>query len=192
MALNEEITNQDELYVMDKNARPPHEPRVHEILTGDGIVEKYSFHHQEFIKMPAAHAMRFLRDEAFHVSRDEKGLSRIRPMVEAKDEAGNAVAKEPDEVVARLDELKREALLRRALSMPGGDKLGSNVSSANLIAFILGEDVEEEAEETPAPKNKPKKGKGKAGDAEGVVDNNADTMSEEELDELFGDEEEAA
>lgn len=110
----------DVLYVRDMNARLD-EQRVHSITirvyeNGEVETKEYALSSRKRVKMPASHAMQFLRDESFEVT-NEKG-TRLKP-VEKTPEVDTRVILKPGECVAKYEELTDDALFRRCMATPG-------------------------------------------------------------------------
>jgi len=169
--------NPTTLFVLDTNARPPCPVRVHEIPLENGGVKPYTFRQFKWVEMPHAHAVKFLRDEAFVVADkpDNEG-TRLKPIVDRpSDEPSPSLA--PNEVIARYDELTVGALLIRAQMKPGGEGFTRITKKKDLEKFLTGE-VEVGDDAAPAP-------------ADGEVDVTGEEMSEDEVAGMFdGDEEE--
>ncbi len=124
--------------VFDTTARVG-EPRTHQIVVGkhpDGepLVKAYKLSSDVPTVMPLDHAMKFLVDKAFRVQRMDGTV--IRPVDKPTDALAN-IRLEPDQVIARLDELSIDALLKRAKLLPDSQRFGANSAADDIIAFIL-------------------------------------------------------
>ena len=124
------------LYVMDTTATVVHPERIHEIVI-DGKVISYTFKAQERTKMPFAHAMKFLKHDWMEVT-DENGRPyKAAPGVELDAAGMPTITLPPDQVIANLNELTKEALRIRVHAEPGGEKFTKRVSIDKLIAFLI-------------------------------------------------------
>lgn len=86
--------------------------------------------------MPEAHAAKFLCDESFHVFDDAgRRVTSLRKPTDDEGEKGIQLA--DDEVIAKLDELGQEALLRRAHMQPGGEVFKKNARRDDLVEFLM-------------------------------------------------------
>lgn len=126
--------------VIDRNARE--KPRVHEPAPG----HIYALSFDKATEMPRQHAVVFLRDPAFRVF-DEAGAEQTGlPGAERGDALNKRPALEPDETIARFDELTTTALLARAVLRPGGHEIPPKDRKA-LVAFLHQAPVKAEAAE---------------------------------------------
>lgn len=124
------------LFVRDTNCRAGFEKRTHRVALDNGGFASYTFTQDEKLEMPAGHAMKFLKDEAWVVT-DHEG-NRILPIEEVK--SGQEIPKlRVDQVVARWDELTAQALLTRAQMRRGGEKFRQGAKKSDLIAFLTSE-----------------------------------------------------
>lgn len=124
--------------VWDTTARNG-EKRTHEIVVGrhpDGSpqVARYALASDTPTVMPLDHAMKFLVDRAFRVVGPDQQI--IRPVEKVEGQLAN-IPLEPDQVIARLDELEVTALLKRAKMLPDSHVLGGNSDKADIVAFIV-------------------------------------------------------
>lgn len=150
--------------VFDRNARSG--PRIHDAPSG----VSYSLQAAVGAKMPPADAAVFLRDPAFRVF-DEAGRERVPlPDAENLDALKARPDLEPDETIARYEELLDSALQARVAIRPGGHELAGADREA-LIDFL--ETAPTVAELAPAARAR----------RTGFQD--ADEMSEKELDRLM-------
>ena len=165
------------LYVLDTNARPPSPVREHEVLLEDGGTKSYKFKANEWTKMQAAHAIKFLCDAAFVVSESEGG-PRIKPII-TRTEGGAIPTLKPDECICRFEELTQKSLLTRAQMKQGGELYSSNALKADLIEFLMGKQSK-----APPPKQAPS--------VDDVTDVTGEEMSDDEVAGMFNDEGEEA
>lgn len=119
----------DHWTVLDKNAREKR--RIHETPSR----KQYALHASEPTPMPKADALVFLRDPAFVVM-DPTG--RVHVSLPASEAAGDRTAKElePDQCIARYDELTTEALQARVAARPGGHEIDPTAPRDELVAFL--------------------------------------------------------
>lgn len=125
-------------FVVDLNA-PSDKPREHQIIigkapNGEMKLKTYKLGSDTPTPMPIEHAMKFLVDKSFVVT-DGAG-KRIEPVI--KREGGTGGFKlAPNEIIADLSELTKEALQKRAMIMPGSEELKASASKDTLIEFIM-------------------------------------------------------
>lgn len=125
--------------VYDLNAKAGGPGRIHEIITemrGDEVIstKSYELFSDRPCEMPEEHALKFLRDKAFVVM-DNRG-KRVEP-VEIKDITSAKMRLEDNEVIAKLEELTREALLKRAKVMPGSEDVKASDTKETLVSFLV-------------------------------------------------------
>lgn len=115
--------------VTDSNAREKR--RIHDLPGG----KRYALDAVEPTFMPKSDAVIFMRDASFVVRDDNDAIQKALPASEA---AGERKAREldPDECIARYDELLKTALEARAATRPGYADLGPDPDRAELIAFL--------------------------------------------------------
>jgi hypothetical protein len=134
------------LSVWDRNAIPgAKEGRKHRIISamsrsGEVIdmTEWELFHpgdqrHPEGTIMPFDSALKFLVDPAF-VVKNSKG-EQIKPVPVGRSDISQHL--EPDQVIARFDELHRDALYQRCKMLAGSEEVKPNAAKEVLIAFIM-------------------------------------------------------
>lgn len=165
------------LYVWDTTAAPG-ALRTHEVIaaknqrTGAVLTKSYPLSNDKACPMPAAHALQFLRDEAFVVSIsddiDRRDIDRVKP-VKQRVEQVNVLSLSENETIADWSELSDDALLRRAMVCPVDEKPETSASREDLIAFL-----------TSASRKKQQDGDRLA--AEGGVEG----LAPSEIDKLFG------
>ena len=172
----EQTTETAMLYVLDTNAKPPCPVRRHDVLLEHGGEKTYEFKANKWTKMSAAHAIKFLCDEAFVVSESEGG-PRIKPII-TRPEGGAIPTLKPDECIARYEELLQSALLIRAQMKQGGELFSQNAKKADLIEFLMGNQPKSAG---PAPEQAPS--------VDDVTDVTGEDMSEDELAGMFDGEE---
>lgn len=117
--------------VVDTGVTPDHPHRTHELVVNNKR-QKFVFQHGVDNILPKEIALRFLSVEGFSVYTMDGKL--IEPAPKAPDHLKSALP--PEFCVAKLSELKKEALLQRAVPLPGGDIFTSDSSSAEMAAFI--------------------------------------------------------
>lgn len=149
---------------------PNHPPRYHNVHGQDWPL----FRHQG-CPMPPHIAAVFLRDPAFRVV-DETGATRATLPVSERLQAGAKRMKlEPDETVAKFEELTTKALLTRAVIRPGGEGFNAKTARAALIEFLEAAPVTAELAEHEKPR-----GTGS------VPENTPDDMDGADLDGVLG------
>lgn len=143
-------------------------PRVHGIgvafdKAGHPVqIKNYSLSAEKATPMPLDHAMQFLKDSAFVVT-DEKG-NVMKPMENIAEKATHIALPEGC-VIAKYEELTRDALVLRAKVLPNSGSIHPIKSkTSDVIAFLIAHD---------AAGKKPAKAQG---------------MNEDELDRLFENE----
>lgn len=124
--------------VFDATARIG-EPRSHEIVVGkhpngDPIIRRYKLASDTPTVMPMDHAMKFLVDRAFRVTDVDGNV--IKP-VEKTDERFANVRLDPDQVIARLEDLSVSALLKQVKLLPDSQRFGTNSAPEDMIDFIV-------------------------------------------------------
>lgn len=132
-------TTPETLFVEDKNCTHSNPDRSHEVLI-DGIVKVYPFQHAKRREMPFAHAMKFLVDDAFEVT-DETG-KRYLPVPKPETDGAHGIVLRQGEVVARLDELLKDALHARCAIAPGGESITPKTKREDMIGFLESIDAE--------------------------------------------------
>lgn len=130
-------------------------PRTHEVWVtrrrGDGRRERvpvgFTMHPGEPLKIPKEAAIQFAKIPEFTV-RTPSG-AKIKPPSEKAGSDGK-VKLLPGQVVANVDELTDDALLKRARLLPGGERLPRTPKRADLVDFVMagGEDVDDFVEDS--------------------------------------------
>ena len=167
--------------VFDQNQRGK-EGRLHDIIVGltdddppEPIIKTYTLFSEasgrDGTPMPQAHAYKFLVDPAFKVlAPNGKVVAPVnkfdpsKPLSELKD----------DEIVVKYEELSREALMKRARLIAGGESLPDNSTVQELAAFLV-KDRKSRHAITEAQM-----------DVQGKLSAAGDSMNEEDLEKLFG------
>jgi hypothetical protein len=111
-------------------------PRTHLMPNEPGTRDSsYTFQDwQTATEVPIHHAMMFAQCPDFEVY-DQDGKPLTMRNLEGVGGTGKLVLR-PDETIARLDELSREALIDRAKRLPGGDKI-SRMKREDMLAALL-------------------------------------------------------
>jgi hypothetical protein len=111
-------------------------PRTHSMPNEPGTRESvYTFPDwQTAIDVPIHHAMQFAQAPDFEVY-DQDGKPLTMRNLDGVGGTGKLVLR-PDETIARLDELSREALVDRAKRLPGGDKI-ARMKREDMIDALL-------------------------------------------------------
>lgn len=109
-------------------------PRIHMPVAG----QTYELKSNAFTEMPASHAAKFLSDPSFLVV-DETGTRQNSLPRSQSAQAGQAPGLRlgPGETIASLDELTAQALLARAVRLPGGEKFTAKTKRDTLQRFLL-------------------------------------------------------
>jgi hypothetical protein len=118
------------LDVLDTTATQQYPERTHELRIGDEI-KQYTFKTGQKLALPAAIAMRFLKEPSFIVT-DQDGKRITPPPVEPE----NPLALGRGETIARFDELSADALMIRCKAEPGGDMFKRNTGRQPMIQFL--------------------------------------------------------
>lgn len=109
--------------------------RHHLVRLPDGSLKGYDLKAEEPTKMPMEHALKFLRDDHFVVL-DEKG-ARVKPQPSV--EHFSHVPVPSGFVMAKLEELSREALYKRCKLQDGSEDIHPLKSSRDvMVAFLQG------------------------------------------------------
>jgi hypothetical protein len=122
------------LRVIDSAAKTG--PRTHLMPNEPGTRDSiYTFPDwQTAIEVPIHHAMMFAQAADFEVY-DADGKPLVMRNLDGVGGTGKLVLR-PDETIARLDELSREALIDRAKRLPGGDKI-ARMKREDMLAALL-------------------------------------------------------
>lgn len=124
------------LTVTDTTCTPEYPKRTHDFMyQGRRAQVTFELAKGACLNLPIDIALKFLKDEAFEVVDPDTG-SKYDPTPKQPDAAGASFELGPDEVVAKLDELTREALFIRAKQLPGSDDLKPNSPKEKLVAFM--------------------------------------------------------
>lgn len=129
--------------------------RIHDQLI-DGQPQAFTFERGKPLEMPAAIAIKFLRDPAF-VRTDAGGKPMPYKRAPKQPEdlgAGERLILAEDETVARYDEMSTSALLQRVVELPHGEKFtkaAEKPAREDLIEFIVQSKKERRAASKAAP-----------------------------------------
>jgi hypothetical protein len=124
-----------DLMVTDTTATPNYPKRIHTIVVA-GTEISYTFEAGKPTQMPLAHAMKFVKNEAFIVVDPATGR-RYEPFADPSQRQVQIASLAPGQVIASLDELTSKALLFRCQSLNGGERYGANSDRREMIAFIV-------------------------------------------------------
>lgn len=127
-----------QLLVLDTTAI--NEPRTHEQVV-DGVIRPFVFERGKPLPLPFAIASKFLVHEAFKLMNEKGEIIAWKRHPKQPDElgAGEKIKVGDDETIARYDELSNNALLQRAVVMPGGEKFAQGKDRPDrgaMISFI--------------------------------------------------------
>jgi hypothetical protein len=118
--------------VRDKNAK--NGVRYHEPIEGTVV----GLDSKNWTDVPENIARKFLVDPAFEVrNEDGQPVASMPDQAKERETSGNFRLSD-DEVIARLDELNRDALMARAARIPGGEKFNRNTKRETLIEWLKG------------------------------------------------------
>jgi len=159
--------------VLDLTATQDNPVREHVILV-NGLQKKCVFKFGEKLELEQPEALKFSGNDGFIVY-DEQGnvFTQVKEVSQGA-EIGQKLA--PDQVLANLTELSREALLNRAAVLPGGEVFmakGAKPRLETVIEFITQHNKKTRQAETSVD------------DEDSLID--SDGMSKEEMDKLLGD-----
>ncbi|WOF74139.1 hypothetical protein QMT40_001786 [Parvibaculaceae bacterium PLY_AMNH_Bact1] len=139
---------EETLFVLDTTCKEDVN-RTHE-MPFEGRTVPITFKYDTPRELPFALAIKFLKTPSF-VCTDEEGtpipFDGI-PKQPGELQAGEELQLQPNEVVAKLDELTVDALVLRANVLPDGEKLNKRSGKDNLIAFIVDKTTEQNAANT--------------------------------------------
>lgn len=155
------------LRVLDKTAI--HGKRIHELPNGKGGYDRHTFEPDTYLTLPPHAASPLIGNDAFVVETSD-GIV-LRPIVETvgRGEGEAKITLSPDQVIASLDELTKDALYLRARNAGVGEGLHPiKTPREELISVVLR--ARTEVPETIATAGGKGKGKGKGGDDPGPVD----------------------
>lgn len=124
------------MLVLDTTAKDG--PRVHEQIVNDSI-QQFTFMPGKGLPLSTAIAVKFLKHDGFKRVDAEGNLLEWRRAPKQPDElgAGEAIKVGDAETIARVDELSKQALLQRALEMPGGEKFTAASDRTDMVDFIV-------------------------------------------------------
>lgn len=106
-------------------------PRTHDLLY-NGVVESVHFAYGQPTVLPFEKALKFQKEGFIVQDPDGRVLS-----VATTAEGALAGQLQPNETIARLDELTRPALLLRAMSKPGGEMFTRETHRETLVMFLM-------------------------------------------------------
>jgi len=123
------------MLVLDPTAKDG--PRVHEMRVNDSV-KPFTFEPGKGLPLPTAIAIKFLA-KGFKLVDDKGSLIpwQLRPKQPDELGAGESIKLSDNETIARVDELSTEALLQRALEMPGGEQFAAKGERGAMIDFIV-------------------------------------------------------
>jgi len=133
-----------EMDVLDTTATISYPKREHTIIV-NGEEVTYLFEQGKPRRMPAAHAMKFVKYPAFQVTDPATG-KRFEPIADPAQRQVSIAALAPNQVIASLDELTPKALLHRCHTLNGGERYGANSDTREMIAFIIAASAPQQAE----------------------------------------------
>ena len=129
--------------VFDLNQRGD-QPRKHDVIVKlekatDGTITgaetvQYELYSNKGCKMPMEHALKFLCDAAFKVVNNEG--NRVMP-VPKFDASKPITVLADDEIVCKIVELSRDALMRRVKVLPGSEEVRGDAKASELAAFLV-------------------------------------------------------
>lgn len=122
--------------VLDSTAKDG--PRIHEMLV-NGAVRPFVFKPGEALELDAPIALKFLKHDAFWAvnAKGERIAISRRPRQPEELGAGERFRLGENETVANYTELTTDALIHRAVELPGGEQYATGAPDrAAIIAFI--------------------------------------------------------
>ena len=132
--------------VTDTTTTPRYHTRKHEIVV-DEIIKEYTFKFGRATPMPFAHAMKFLHIPSFECRHPDGTLIPALPDVAGRGNSGAPPALLPDEVIAKLDELTEEALVRRCNAISGGEQMTVTSGKDSLVRFLVNKETRKQEAE---------------------------------------------
>lgn len=169
----------DHLWVLDTTAKVghSHEKRTHD-MTVDGRIVPFPFEPDKRTKVPFPVALKFIRHPEFLAFYGpEDGAQEFGRVMDTQHgrrlAAGEVFALGADEVVAKFHELRQDALLARAMQLPGGERFKKNAPARDLADFITNHIRTERMREQQATRRREK----------GAASFGGGTMAVEDLDE---------
>ena len=127
--------------VTDTTATPRYPKRIHEIVV-DGRVREYEFKFGETpTRMPFAHGMKFLHIPSFEVRHLDGTLIPPLPNFDEQGNSGAPPVLRPSQVIAELDELSEESLVRRCNAISGGERMMVENGQDSLVRFLLNREI---------------------------------------------------
>lgn len=129
------MTDATKVLVTDTNCKDA--PRTHSVMVGDSVVD-VTFQPGEPLELEASVGMKFLVDPAFVVQNHDGRTLRG----ESKPDSAGRVDLAPDQVIAYLDELAVDALVKRCKMIPGGENKKKQDGKDSLIAFLTGKSAD--------------------------------------------------
>lgn len=130
-ATKSEVIGEKRYIVTDLGVTPDYPKRTHELIV-NGKREKFDFMYGVNQLFSKEIALRFLPIEGFSVSTEDGKI--IEPAPKTPENMKHILP--PEFCVAKLSELKKEALLQRAVPLPGGDVFNVTSTSAEMVEFI--------------------------------------------------------
>lgn len=125
--------------VTDTTATPRYPKRIHEIVADGRIVEHTFRFGKEPTRMPYAHGMKFLHIPSFEVRHLDGTL--IPPLPNLAEQGNGVLALRASQVIAELDELSEEALVRRCNAISGGERMLVSNGKDSLVRFLLNREI---------------------------------------------------
>lgn len=125
-------------------------PRVHQlpvVIGGQRTVKTFTFEPGKPLKMPIAHAIKFLKNKEF-VRTDEDGNElpyNRQPKQPEELGAGERFKLDDNQTIAHYGELTNTALWQRALELPGGEAIDRQNRQA-LMSFLVASKVKKREE----------------------------------------------
>lgn len=131
------IIEEDTLFVLDTTATQESGSRTHDMLV-DGRAVPVKFDYGVPKELPFGVAMRFLKTPEFQLT-DKDGKPRDFQRVPIQPDelgAGERFRLAEDETVAKYNELTVDALVMRAVLLPGGEKMSKRFGKDAIVEFI--------------------------------------------------------
>ncbi|KKL65181.1 hypothetical protein LCGC14_2157560 [marine sediment metagenome] len=132
--------------VTDTTCSPRYHTRKHEIIV-DGRTLEYEFKFAHATPMPFSHAMKFLHIQSFECRHPDGTLIPPLPNLAEQSNSGAAPVLRPSQVIAELDELSDDALVRRCNAISGGEQMSVTSGKDSLVRFLLNRETRKQEAE---------------------------------------------
>ena len=124
------------VHVTDTTQTPRWPSRKHEIVVGGRILEIEFIFGKPTI-LPFSHAMKFLHIPSFECKHPDGTLIPPLPNIAEQSNSGGALLLRVSQVVAELDELSEDSLVRRCNALSGGERMVITSGRNSMIQFLV-------------------------------------------------------